>query len=103
MGIQRTRKNKENPHYNFLYSWSPTAKTQNSNKGISKAAVNRESDSYESSGGPRLSASKKAAELAKAEGDKRIKKDLIKTLIVVSFILIVEFVVYLAWKRLGLS
>ena len=88
MAVQRTRKNKENPHYNFLYSWTP-----------SEARVKRESDSKQI---PlvRKSAQPKRAEIqAKDEATPRIKKDIIRSLILVSFMLALEVVVYLAWKR----
>jgi hypothetical protein len=92
MSITRTRKDKEHPHYNFLYSWSP-----------SEARVNRESQLTNKVGAVKLSASKRADIQAKEDSMHRIKKDIIKSLILVSFILILELVVYLAWNKFGLS
>jgi len=92
VAIQRTRKNKENPHYNFLYSWAP-----------SEAHVKRESLLTDKAIPVRLSASKRAEIQAKEDSMTRIKKDIIKSLILVSFILITELVVYLAWSKFVLS
>jgi hypothetical protein len=92
MSIQRTRKNKENPHYNFLYSWTP-----------SQARVKRESVLTDKEVIVKLSASKRAEIQAKEDSFGRIKKDIIKSLILVSFILILELVVYLAWSKFVLS
>jgi hypothetical protein len=81
----RDRKNKAHPNYNFLVSYDP-----------SQAHVNRETDSKVNTHTVKLSASKKAAELAKEDSSPRIKKDIIKSLILVSFVLLAEVVVYLA-------
>jgi hypothetical protein len=92
MSITRTRKNKEHPHYNFLYSWTP-----------SQAHVKRESALTNKDVSVKLSASKRAEIQAKEDSFGRIKKDIIKSLILVSFILILELVVYLAWSKFVLS
>ena len=91
MSITRTRKNKENPHYNFLYSWTP-----------SEPHVKRESTLDEKKISVKLSASKKAEIQAKEDSEGRIKKDIIKSLILVSFVLIAEVVVYLARNKFSL-
>jgi hypothetical protein len=92
MSVTRTRKNKENPHYNFLYSWAP-----------SEAHVKRESVLTNKEAVVKLSASKRAEIQAKEESFGRIKKDIVRSLILVSFILILELVVYLAWSKFVLS
>jgi hypothetical protein len=92
VAIQRTRKNKENPHYNFLYSWTPP-----------EARVNRESKLSDNAPPVKLSASKRADIQAKDDSMGRIKKDIIKSLILISFIIILELVVYLAWSKFVLS
>ena len=92
VSIQRTRKNKENPHYNFLYSWNP-----------SEAHVKGESQLVNKTVSVKLSASKRADIQAKQDSLGRIKKDIIRSLILVSFILILELVVYLAWSKFVLS
>ena len=91
VAITRTRKNKENPHYNFLYSWTP-----------SEPHVKRESNLEDKKISVKLSASKKAAELAKEDSEARVKKDILKSLILVSFVLIAEVVVYLARNKFSL-
>lgn len=90
--MTRTRKNKEHPHYNFLYSWAP-----------SEARVKRESQLNDKAITLKPSASKKAEIQAKEETQSRIKKDLIKSLVLVSFMIILELVVYLAWSKFILS
>lgn len=88
MAEHRTRKDKENPHYNFLYSWTP-----------SKPHVKGESNSTLLTPSPKLSAAKIADIQAKDEASVRIKKGIVRSLVTISFVLILEVVVYLAWKR----
>ncbi|KKR26973.1 MAG: hypothetical protein UT58_C0002G0006 [Microgenomates group bacterium GW2011_GWC1_39_7b] len=88
MAVHRTRKNKENPHYNFLYSWQP-----------SEPHVNRETSLTEKTIKSNQGYAKRANLLTKDDDLPRIKKDIIKSLILVSFILILETVVYLALHR----
>ena len=80
----RDRKNKHNPNYSFLVSYDPK-----------RATVNRELNSDLKSNLSKLPASKKAEIQAKEDSSIRIKKDIIKSLILVSFVLIIEVVVYL--------
>jgi hypothetical protein len=75
-----------------LYSWTPP-----------EAHVNRELKSDDKATSVRLSASKKAEIQAKDDSMSRIKKDIIKSLILISFIIILELVVYLAWSKFVLS
>lgn len=89
MAEHRTRKNKENPHYNFLYTWKP-----------SEPHVKRESDSNNNEPKMKLSASKKAEIQAKEDSEARIKKDIVKSLIMVAVVLITEVVVYLARNKI---
>jgi hypothetical protein len=75
-----------------LYSWDhPEARV----KG--ESALTHKSTSV------KLSASKNAEIQAKEDSLARIKKDIIKSLILVSFIIILELVVYLAWSKFVLS
>lgn len=91
MAELRTRKNKENPHYNFLYSWAP-----------GEPHVKRESKNANVSFKANLSPSKKADIQAKDESSVRIKKDIIRSLILISFVLALEVVIYLAWNKIFL-
>jgi hypothetical protein len=75
-----------------LYSWTP-----------SQPHVKRESTLTNKEVPVKLPASKRAEIQAKEESFVRIKKDIIKSLILVSFILILELVVYLAWSKFVLS
>lgn len=88
MAITRTRKDKENPHYNFLYSWTPT-----------EPRVKGESGSGTKVNLSKLPASKKADILAKEASEARIKKDIVKSLILVGLVITLEVVVYLAWNK----
>lgn len=88
MAIHRTRKNKENPHYGFLVSWQPAEPHVKGESKIESKAI-----SFEAKG------PKKADILAQAETGRFIKKDILKSLILVSLILILELVVYFAWSR----
>lgn len=88
MALHRTRKNKENPHYGFLVSWQPS---QPRVKGESKSKTNTISVEAKSI--------KKADILAQETEGRSIKKDVLKSLILVSLMLILELVVYFAWSR----
>ncbi len=85
---KRSREDKENPNYSFLVSWKP-----------SYAHVKRESKEEEAGQTARMSKSKKAEILAQAEAGARVKKDIVRSLILISFMLISELVVYLGWNR----
>jgi len=91
MAIKRMRKNKENPHYNFLVSWQP--------KDPSQAHVKRESNSNEKSTPPTLKHGKKAESLAQDALASNTKKNIIRSLIIISLIVILELVIYLAWNK----
>jgi len=91
MAEHRSRKNKESPHYGFLVSWQP--------KPASQARVNREPDSNKTAGTATIGQGKRAESLAQAEPGTGTKKNIIRSLILISFILILELVVYLAMPR----
>jgi len=76
MPRRRTRKQKENPHRQFLYSWD-----QNTNR---MPRVKRETEIE--------------AKLDLAQSS--AKKDILKSLILSSLVLCLEVVVYLAWNRI---
>jgi hypothetical protein len=88
MAQKRTRKEKANPHYEFLVSWSPK-----------EGGVKGELDSVKSSSEPTGVRAKRAMLLAKEGTGTPIKKAIVKSLVSVSFILILELVIYLAWSR----
>lgn len=91
MSISRTRKNKENPHYGFLVSWEPKAEN--------KLRVKRETEIHADN---RLASNmrvKKADSLARVEARVNVKKDILRSLIIISLIIILELVIYLAWNR----
>jgi hypothetical protein len=72
VAIKRTRKKKESPNYGFLVSWTP-----------GEAHVKRE----------------RKNEIEPKLAQISVKKDIVRSLILVSLILTVELVVYLAWSR----
>ena len=87
MGEHRTRKQKENVHHNFTLSWTPAS------------LVNRQINigSREKTLGSK--GAERADLLAKDHSGSGTKRGIIKSLITVSFILCLELVIYLAWKR----
>jgi len=88
MAGRRNRKNKVNPHYEFLVSWKPT---QAHVKGESE---NARAGEISEARGP------KNANVPAIDGTSRqIKKDIGRSLIYVAIILTLELVVYLAWSR----
>jgi hypothetical protein len=89
MAINRTRKNKENPHYGFLVSWDPK-----------QARVKRESKSDQRAISSEPEKPKKANISAKSHEARDIKKDIVRSLMVVGIVLTLEVVVYLAWNRI---
>jgi hypothetical protein len=91
VAVHRTRKNKEHPHYNFLYSWTP-----------SEPGVKRETNFKINTHSSKLSASKKAEIQAKDNSIRRIKKDIIRSLALVGLMLAAEVVVYLARFKFSL-
>ncbi len=98
MAEHRTRKQKETPHYQFLVSWSPTRRVYDP-EGSSQASVKGEPTLSTNAPTPERVSTKRAYLLAKDDESPRIKKDIIRSLILVSFILILEVVVYLALHR----
>ena len=95
MAELRSRKNKENPHYNFLVSWQP--------KPLSQAHVKREQTTDEIQNLATLRHTKSAESKALGVSNVHTKKSIVRSLILIGFILILELVVYLARNRLGLS
>ena len=95
MANLRSRKNKENPHYNFLVSWQP--------KPTSQAHVKREQASDKFEGLATARHGKMAESMAQASPNVHTKKSIVRSLILIAFILILELVVYLARNRIGLS
>ena len=91
MAVHRTKKQKETTHYPFLVSWQPKAQSQARVKGESGLPEK----TLESTHGH----AKRANLLAKDDTSPGTKKDIIRSLILVSFILILEVVVYLALHR----
>lgn len=88
MAVHRTRKNKEHPHYGFLVSWAP-----------SQAHVKGELKSGNKEMAYKAKETKRADLLAQDGNQGYIKKSILKSIITVSFILILELVVYFAWSR----
>jgi hypothetical protein len=87
----RSRKSKENPHYGFLTSWQP--------KEAKGSHVKRETQIGKDIKIASITHRKKAESLAQAEPSGVAKKGIVRSLIRISLILILELVVYLAWKR----
>lgn len=91
MAITRTRKNKENPHYGFLLSWQPREVKTTHVKG--EPTFSKDDALASDRHG------KRADSLAQAEAGSTIKKGIVRSLILISLILILELVIYLAWNK----
>ena len=91
MAIQKSRKNKKNPNYGFLISWDKNASKIAHVKGETKNPLKAKSASVRHG--------KKADSLAQAESGVNVKKDIIRSLLIISLVLILELVVYLAWTK----
>ena len=92
MAKHRTRKEKETPNYSFLISWKADAPSPigSSVKGQFKnhaRGKNSEANGH-----------KNANLLDKSASFEVIRRDLTKSLILASFIIALELVVYLGWK-----
>jgi hypothetical protein len=95
MAANRTRKNKENPHYGFLVSWEPKQAEKSSVKGETKFDKSIVSAS--------TSHGKNADSLAQDETKAISKKRIVRSIILISLILILELVIYLAWTKFGVK
>jgi hypothetical protein len=94
MAEHRTKKRKQTTHYPFLVSWQPKAGFQARVKGERDSAKNKPL------GTTRLK--ERADLLAQEAKSVSIKKSIIRSLILISLVLILELVLYLAWIKLGL-
>jgi len=71
-----------------LYSWEPK-----------KSGVKGETESRPYRFEAKASKAKRADSLAKDEANGRIKKDIVKSVVLIGLMLALEIVIYLAWKR----
>ncbi|HJX59121.1 MAG TPA: hypothetical protein VJ481_01000 [Patescibacteria group bacterium] len=85
MAKRRTRREKASAKHGFALSWEPSVKGQ----FISKAKKPIPGSSHKES----------AITLAKDAPSASIKRDILKSLIIVSLILALEVVLYLAWNK----
>jgi hypothetical protein len=93
MGKRRTKKQKIKPHRSFLLSWSNEPK-----KEVSKAGVKRQFKKRAEASKDESSHVKNAKKLAKEGSFDSVKRDILTSLILASFILGLEVVIYLAWN-----
>jgi hypothetical protein len=82
-----------------LVSWSPTQRVYDPEGTPSQAHVKGELKSDKKEILYKASKIKRADILAQDANSKLIKKSILKSIIIVSFILILELVVYFAWSR----
>ena len=68
-------------------------------KGQSQAHVNRENKNGHSSKLASIRHGKNADSLAQANVELNVKKDVIRSLVTISLVLILELMVYLAWMK----
>lgn len=87
MAIRRTRKTKQTVNYGFLYSWDN-----------SKSNVKRDLERNREVNNSKAIYKKSADILAQDRTTVNVKADIIKSLIIISLIIVLEAVVYLAWS-----
>ncbi len=92
MAKHRTKKQKINPHHSFLLSWSNEPK-----KPSFKASVKGQNTIALGSKNSHSEVVKMADESAKESHIQDIKRSVLTSLILASFILGLEVVIYLAW------
>lgn len=92
MAKRRTKREKINPHHRFTISWSPEAKNGAAGSNV-KRQITR---GFEAKSAPARIA-KSAETLAKQDDSSVAKRAIFRSLLVVSFILSLELVIYLAW------
>lgn len=90
MTIKKNRKNRKNPNYGFLYKWEPAGDNVKGELGTSKNSRRLASGN-----------SKRADILAQEAKTESFKKDIVKSLGIISLLLILEMVIYLALNRFG--
>lgn len=90
MAVKKNRKSRKNPNYGFLYKWQPADDNVKGELGTSKNNHSLASKN-----------SKRADILAQEAKTESFKKDIIKSLSIISLLLILEMVIYLALNRFG--
>lgn len=88
MAKHRTKKQKLNVHHPFVLSWAPEAHVKGQFASPNNFPAGKPKEPKEK---------EKAVLLAQEEATGKIKKDILKSLILVSLILASEVVLYLAW------
>lgn len=90
MAKRKTRKQKENTHYSFTISWDPKSSSSSASKSVKGQKNHTRTRNYNGN------TSKKDANFSAQDGHwQEIRKNLIKTLGITTFILSLELVLYL--------
>jgi hypothetical protein len=92
MTKKRTKKDKLNVKHPFLIRWENSAQSE-----TSKANVNRQFENLNTNKLPNSKTVKNADTMAKDEVNTRFKKNIVKSLGLVSLILALELVIYSFW------
>jgi HEAT repeat protein len=92
MSKRRTRKEKEKAKHPFTYNWENTPE-----KAFSEPRVKRQIKNQVQPNSNKMSHSENAMLSAKDASLASIKRNIRKSIIIASLILIVELVIYLAW------
>jgi len=92
MSKKRTKKQKQNTKYTFAYKVINEAKNLNSEPIVKRQIKNTTKTSSKGNG-----LQKNAEPKAKEKYQSYIRKDITKSLIIVSLILALEVMIYLAW------
>jgi hypothetical protein len=85
---RRTKKQKLNVHHSFTLNWTPEARVKSQ-----FASANN----FPAGKAKKPKREEKAVLLAQGEATSKIKRNILKSLIIVSLILASEVVIYLAW------
>jgi len=95
MAKRRTKKDRASAHHQFTLRWVPSSKNDDL-----ASSVKGQLKEQDLAANARTRKAKNADILAQEGSDKKIRSDIIKSLILVSFILSLELVVYLVWTVL---
>jgi hypothetical protein len=98
MSKKRRRSQKEKVRYPFLMS-----RQTSSINGLTRTSVKRESKNFSQEGNTKTRLTEKANIQAISEETRLIKNDIKKNLMITCLVVVIELVIYLAWKKFFLS
>ena len=93
MAKRRTKKDKSSARHKFTLQWEPSSKNSDLASSVKGQLKNQDSTVN-----TKPQNAKSADISAQESSGKNVRKDIIKSLILVSFVLSLELVVYLVWN-----